>query len=468
VTEELIPGAQVSTVAGWYGMLREEIVRELELERHGLFTFITDPLTVVLFPGQKFSVTRADLSAYNNLGPIASRDLEGWKRWNGEVSAGSQLLRPLLMRPPVPQQQVETLFTEHGFGRLGRAVFREPILDVVSEYLGMPELISLGAAVSPAIPTSPGSIFARLYSGTASTNGRQGVWGMCKGGMGAVTRALHSAASEAGVTIHTGEGIKEICTTENSVRGAITDSGVFVEAEHVISGADPLTTLRLLPQTGVIKELTQDLEQQAQENSFTGLKAHVVLRQLPRLRAPVAAEHQHHGLAILIPELEQLRTLAATAAQQRLPDGNILSLRFTSVTDDVAPAGRQVANISCRAVPCLIDGNGWTKEVRSRVFAYLLTQLDRYYLDFSEHVESWALVTPEDYRDRFGIGSMNGWHIPWSKLFDQRPLPALAHYRAPIRGMYLCGAGMHPGPNVTGAPGYICASEVLRDTDVST
>lgn len=461
VTEELQPGVPISTVAGWYGMLREEIVADLELERYGLTTFITDPLSVVLFPQGKFSVTRADLSGYNNLGPIDNGDLDGWGRWNSEVSKGAQLLRPLLLRPPIPQKQVELLFESQGLPRLSQALFREPIIDVVSEYLKMSELVALSASVSPAIPTSRGSVYARIYSGTAVTNGRQGVWGMCKGGMGAITDCLAGAARDLGVSIHLGEGIKQISENNQVVDGVVTDSGTFIEASLVVSGADPLSTMQLLSQQGIIKELTNSLEIQNTEAEFTGLKAHVLLRKLPKLRAAIDDKHAYNGLVIMVPRVEELRALAATAALQRLPSGNILSLRFTSVTDNLSLGGKHIGNISCRAIPFQLDGKSWTTETREKVFQYVLSQLDRYYVDFAEHVENWMLVTPDDYKTKFGIQSMNGWHIPWSKMFDQRPIAQLSGYHSPVHGLYLCGAGMHPGPNVTGAPGFNCAQVIL-------
>jgi phytoene dehydrogenase-like protein len=299
------------------------------------------------------------------------------------------------------------------------------------------------------------------------TNGARGVWAYVEGGMGRLSEAIAAAAREAGADIRTEAPVAAIEVERGRATGVTLEDGSRIDAATVVSGADPHRTLLGLTRGGHLPDATLR-ELQTLDFRSPSLKINLALDRLPRFRGAAAdtAGPEHVGTIHLgARTLDALDAAFETAQRGRLPDRPLIELTIPSSVDaSLAPPGRHVASMFVQYAPYELAESSWGVE-RDRFADRVCSLVDEVAPGFSESVLHREVLAPPDLERIFALTGGNIFHGAMSldRLLCLRPLPGWAHYRTPIAGLYLCGAGTHPGGGVMGACGRNAAAEILRD-----
>jgi phytoene dehydrogenase-like protein len=322
-----------------------------------------------------------------------------------------------------------------------------------------------------ASPSSPGTGYVLVHHVMGETLGARGVWAYVEGGMGGLSAALARAATDAGAEIRCDAPVRSVCVASGRATGVVLEDGREIGAPLVISNADPRRTLlglvgrELLPE-----EVVRGLE--ALDFRSPSLKINLALDRLPRFpgRTPAAPDPpqpgpEHAGtIHAGASDLDALERCFEEAQAGKLPQRPMIELTLPSALDrTLAPMGRHVASLFVQPVPYDLAG-GWD-EVRDVFADRVLALLDEVAPGFSASVLHREILAPPDLERIFGLTGGNLFHGAMSldRLLFMRPLPGHTGYRTPVAGLWLCGAGTHPGGGVMGACGRNAAGEILRD-----
>jgi phytoene dehydrogenase-like protein len=431
VTEELWPGVRASPGAYTLSLLRERIIRELDLAAHGLEVFPHEPYLFAPLPDGRKVVTwsdpartRAQLEA-----DWSAADAHGYAELSARWGAAAERARPLMLEPPSRERWLEAV---------GPGILDGPIADEVavipSEEVRVPFALQ-GCIGTLAGPFDPGTAFVGLYHDLGeAVPGRPGAWGFARGGMGAVTAALRAAAEAAGARVDTDAPVASV-----SGSGVVLEDGREVEARVVLSNADPVRTAHL---AGV--EPPPGWRQPGPV-----VKVMLLLDGLPDFPSWPGEEAWHGAIDIgfTLAELQQ----AADDARAGRPAAKpwIEAACQTAADPTLAPPGRHVASLFCQCFPVDVDADA-AADVAIARFAETCPGLPDRILDR-------LVLGPKQLEERFGI---TGGHIFHGEMLGERLGPRRF---GGIDGLYLAGSGAHPGGAVTGAPGYLAARAVLED-----
>jgi len=298
------------------------------------------------------------------------------------------------------------------------------------------------------------------------TNGHRGVWAYVEGGMGRLSELLADAAREAGAEIRTGVSVDSVIVDGGRARGVTLEDGATLEARAVLSSADPHRTFVDLIAPD---ELPTDLLQGIQALDFRSpvAKINLALDRLPGFagRSGSAAGPEHVGtIHVGASSLDDLERSFQAACRGEIPERPMVELTLPSVLDrSLAPEGKHVASLFVQHVPYRLAGSSWDAE-RDRLADRVFALVDEVAPGFAESVLHREVLSPPDLERIFALRRGNIFHgaMTLDRLGFMRPLPGCARYRTPIRGLYLCGAGTHPGGGVMGACGRNAAGEVVR------
>jgi len=296
-------------------------------------------------------------------------------------------------------------------------------------------------------------------------NGKKGVWGHAIGGMGAITQAMAAAARSHGVEIELDNGVREVLVEGDRVVGVILDNGKSVRAKYVASNVNPkLLYTRLIPADALAKPFLDRIRNW--RNGSGTFRMNVALSALPSFSAlPGAGDHLTAGI-ILAPSLAYMDRAWLDARQHGWSRKPVVELLIPSTLDDsLSLPGQHVASLFCQHVaPVLPDGASWDAH-RDEVADLMIATVDGYAPGFAASVIGRQALTPLDLERDFGLLGGDIFHgaLSLNQLFSARPMLGFADYRGPLRGLYHCGSGAHPGGGVTGAPGHNAAKAILRD-----
>jgi phytoene dehydrogenase-like protein len=348
--------------------------------------------------------------------------------------------------------------------------FTKSASDILTRYFShelVQSLFGFDAVVGNyASPHAPGSAYVLLHHMFGETAGVQGAWGHAIGGMGAITQAMAKAAREKGVDIRLDMPVDEIIIERGRAVGAVA-GGTAHRAKAVVAGVNPkLLFTRLLPAGAVAPEVDRRMANwQCESATF---RMNVALSELPRFAAlPGAGDHLTAGI-IVAPSLAYMDRAYLTARTEGFSKEPVVEMLIPSTLDDsLAPAGAHVASLFCQHFPYDLPGDvpgGWDAR-RDEAADAIIAQVDRYAPGFAASVVGRLALSPLDLERRFGLTGGDIFHGKMSldQLFSNRPMLGHADYRMPLPGLYLCGAGAHPGGGVTGAPGHNAAQAVLKD-----
>jgi phytoene dehydrogenase-like protein len=487
VTEEFHPGFRNSVAAYTVSLLNPKVVHDLDLQSHGLRIVEREVANFLPLDDGRYLKVGAGRTQ-QEVAKFSDRDAKRLAAYEHRLQAVADLLRALVLTTPpnvVEGSPLAALSELIKAGRLARRIrhlglaLQRELIDLFTasagHYLdGWFESAPIKAAFgfdgivgNYASPYAPGSAYVLLHHCFGEVNGRRGVWGHAIGGMGAITQAMARAAATSGVDVRVSAPVREVVIEKNRAVGVVTESGETIRAGAIAANVNPkLLYLQLVDAAALPVEFRGRIERyRCASGTF---RMNVALSELPDFTAlPGRQRAEHHTAGIIIaPSLaymEQAYFDARSSGWSRRP---IIELVIPSTLDDtLAPPGRHVASLFCQHVaPDLPDGSSWDHH-RDEVADLMIATVDRYAPNFKRAVLGRQVLTPLDLERTFGLTGGDIFHgaLDLGQIFSARPILGHADYRGPIPGLYMCGAGTHPGGGVTGAPGHNAAREIIRD-----
>jgi len=487
VTEEFHPGFRNSTASYAVSLLQPKVIRDLRLAEHGLSivarpvsNFLPLPDGRHLLVGGGLAATQAEVAKFSR------RDADALPAYHAMLARAAGVLRELLFATPpnvggglhamldgwkvasrfrgldlAAQRDVLDLFAKSAADVLDRWFESDPI----KAALGFDAVVGNFAS-----PYTPGSAYVLLHLAFGETNGQQGQWGHAIGGMGAITQAMAKECAARGVVLRTGAPVARVMVKAGYAIGVELESGEVVLAARVVANVTPKVLFeRLVAPEHVPADFRARI---AGYRCGSGtFRMNVALSELPDFTAlPGRAPSRHHGSGIVIaPSLGYMERAYFDAKTRGWSAQPIVELVIPSVVDDsLAPPGAHVASLFCQHVhpelPSVAPGRTWD-DARDEVADLMIDTVNRAAPNFRASVLARRALSPLDLERELGLTGGDIFHgrLTLDQLFAARPVLGHANYRMPVRGLYLCGSGAHPGGGVTGVPGHNAAREILRD-----
>lgn len=471
VTEEVFPGFRASTCSYVVGLLRPEIIRDLELKRFGLELYQADVLNCNVLPsGEHLFLWRELDQTLRELDSLGRGEAEAFVEFGSRVERFASLIDPFVMGPAPHLSEVVEAFEEAGEQELfndfftlsvsellDRHGFTAPVLRGLLAFLG---IVSVHGG-----PSTPGTAYVYGHHSWGEFEGRPGQYGFARGGMSGISDALAASARHHGAEIRTGSPVKRILISGGVVKGVELADGEEIAASTVISNADPQRTyLKLIDAS----DLPAEFSTRVSALDMRGSEAHllIALDGLPEFRGmPAGPGPQHRGLTLLGAEEGRYEEAFDAQRKGQLPESLSLEFAIDSVRDgSLTPPGKHLMNVGLQQVPTTPREGTWD-DLKPEFERRVIATLEEYAPGFSDRIIDTRTITPLDLERDYGLTGGNIFHgaMTLGQLFDSRPLPHLASYRSPVAGLYLCGAGTHPGGGVMGANGHNAAQMILRD-----
>ncbi len=487
VTEEFHPGFRNSTAAYTVSLLQPKIIRELELHRHGLQIVERRAQNFLPVPDGRYLLT-GEARSEREIAKFSRNDAARYGEFRNEIDRVADFLRALMLQAP-PNLRPRNLrrrlpelakFASLGgklwrLGRKSRAALFNLFTKSAGDYLDgwfesdpIKAVLGFDSIVGNfASPYTPGSAYVLLHHALGEVNGKKGVWGHAIGGMGAITQAMAKAAGAHGVRIDTGAEVREIIVERDRAAGVVLADGTAIEARAVVANVNPKYLFeRLVPDDAVPAFVSKHMsELKCGSGTF---RMNVALSRLPSFSClPGDATGDHHTAGIIIgPSLGYMDRAYRDCAAQGWSKAPVIEMLIPSTLDPtLAPQGVHVASLFCQHVaPQLPAGLSWETQ-REKVADLMLDTIEPYAPGFRASVLGRQIFSPADLENVFGLTGGDIFHgaLTPDQLFWARPMRGYADYRMPLAGLYLCGAGAHPGGGVTGAPGHNAAIAVIDD-----
>ena len=472
LTREFAPGFRVSAGAHLLHLMPADLLRELRLESHGLEWAARGMTTTALVPGG----ARLCLTAEGAEHGLSAADVQAYAAYTARMRRFAAALVPMFSRAP-PRlgkqgwaDRLALLRIGWQIRRLGRRDMREllriggmnvyDLLEENFESAALKGALGFDAVLGANFgPRSPGTVLTLLYRLAAESAAGASGMSQPKGGMGALCNALAKAASAAGATIRTGAQVAGILVEGDRASGVVLESGESISAQNVISSADPKTTfLRLLGP----RHLDTGFVRRVKHIRARGLaaKLHLALNRAPSFGG--ATESGLRGRLLIAPSLQHIEHAYNHAKYGEFSAAPVMEITVPTVNDPtLAPAGQHVLSAIVQYAPYALKG-GW-ESGRQRFMDTAVDVLERVAPGLRSSIIGAELLTPADMEQEFRI-SGGHWHhgdLAFDQFLMVRPVPGAAQYRTPLEGLFLCGAGCHPGGGVMGIAGRNAARRVL-------
>jgi phytoene dehydrogenase-like protein len=483
VTEEFHPGFRNSAASYTVSLLEPAIIDGLELGRHGL-RIVPRPLDnfVPGLDGPGLELPGDSIERCRAIAAFSRRDAEAYPRFARTLDAIIRLIRPLFVEAPIEPManRRELLRSLAVAGRslgagtralagtldlfrssAGRWLDRYFETDMLKGALGFDSIVGQLAS-----PYSNGSGYLLLHHALGQVGGRRGAWGHAVGGMGAISDALARAAAARGVEIRTATSVER---NKREGDGFAVDSPAGTLTSRLVAGAVHPRRLFLELLDGA--ELPVDFRRRIESwrSESASFRINVALSELPDFRClPGTSPQRHHGAGILItPSLAYLDRASATAVATGMSAEPVVELVIPSVVDTtLAPPGCHVASLFCQHFRYVLPaGSGWDAAARDTAVDRIVATIDRYASNFKRSIIGQSASSPVDLERRFGLVGGDIFHgamVP-GQLYRNRPAKGFARYRTPVRNLYLCASGAHPGGGVSGVPGRNAAAAIIAD-----
>jgi phytoene dehydrogenase-like protein len=487
VTEEFHPGFRNSVAAYTVSLLNPKVIRDLDLESHGLkivarrlqnFLPLPDGRSLAVGPGR----------THDEVAKFSARDAERLDGYAARLTAVADVLRDLVLETPpnaVAGDFVAGLRELLKAGRVARRIARvglEAERDLVHLFTGSAGDFLDGWFESDPIkavfgfdgivghyasPYAPGTAYVLLHHAFGEVNGQRGLWGHAMGGMGSITQAMAAAVMARGADIRLSCPVREVIVEKGRAAGIVTQAGEAIRARAVVSAINPKLLFTRLVDPAALPADFRDRMRTYRVGSGT-FRMNVALSELPDFTAaPGRALADHHTAGIIIaPSLNYMERAWCDARATGWAREPVIELVIPSALDDtLAPKGAHVASLFCQHVaPELPDGTSWDAH-KEEVADLMIDTVDAYAPNFRRSVLGRQVLSPLDLERTFGLTGGDIFHgaLDSGQLFSARPVLGHADYRAPVPGLYMCSAGTHPGGGVTGAPGHNAAREILKD-----
>ncbi len=481
VTEEFAPGYRASTGAYVLSMLREPVWRDLRLVERGIEVDAAGPALNLFADGSTLYLDDDLARTQEEFRRFSHADARALPDFEDDLADIAKLILPLFdTTPPDPRRlRLGELLRLGGLAARNRRrisdalfLFGTSAAQFLAEYFTSEQVrAALGwHAINDSTggPSTPGTAFVLLHDHASEQSGggiRQ--WGFVRGGIGRLTEAMAESAREAGAEIRTEAPVERILVEDDRAAGVVLATGEEVRARRVLSNADPKTTfLRLVAGDALPQRFRATVE--AYRSEGTSVKINLAVDRLPIAAAMGGdgVQPYHRGIMEVNPTIAEMDAAQAQArAGMPAPDPHI-ELCIPTVHDpSLAPEGKHVVTIDVNSQPYTLADGDWDAH-RDRVADRALAKLENYFPGLTGSVNARQVLAPPDLESRLGIWGGHALHgeMSFDQLFNLRPVRGWADYRTPVRDLWLCGAGTHPGGGVTGANGRNCAREVIRDS----
>jgi phytoene dehydrogenase-like protein len=452
VTEEVWPGYRISVASYLVSLLKDEIVRDLDLKRHGYHVYPKDPPFFTPFPdGRHLFMWQDSARTIAEIARFSKHDAEAFPKYDDHLEHLSQTIDAMLLgEPPEDTSALDEVLDASAEEFLDRW-FESDEIKVT--------LATDGVIGANGGPRTKGTAYVLLHHCMGMAAGRRALWGYVRGGMGALSEAIAASARAAGAEIRTEAQVSHILIKDGSAQGVVLANGDEIGASQVISNLDPKATFQRLLDP---RELPEEFNAKIAAYQCTGpsMKMNLALSGLPKFTAYPETPGPHHRATIhLCPSIDYVEQAWAEAAQGRPSHNPMLEIGIPSMYDNtLAPAGHHVMSIFLQYTPYHLNEATWD-DLREPYSERVIDVIAQYAPNIRDILISKQVLAPPDLEKRFGITGGNIFHgeLIREQLFSKRP-----SYTTPIIGLYLCGSGTHPGGGVMGAPGHNAAKAILQ------
>ena len=482
VTEEFHPGFRNSVASYTVSLLNPKVITDMKLADHG-YRVIERPVSNFLPQedggylklGGGLEKTQAEFRKFSQC------DADTLPRYYDALERVADVLRDLaLQSPPNVGDGLKTLLDAAKQGRRLAGLTIEAQRDVMDLFTKSARTFLDGWFESEAVkaafgfdavvgnyasPDTPGSAYVLLHHVFGEVNGKKGAWGHSVGGMGAITQAMAKIVTDMGVEISLEAPVAKVLVDGARAVGVRLESGEEVFGSAIIGNVGPrLLYERLMAAEDVPADFLKRIK--SFKTGSGTFRMNVALSELPSFTClPGDGEHLQSGI-IIAPTLDYMDRAFMDAKMYGMSKAPIVEMLIPSIVDDsLAPPGQHVASLFCQQfAPVLPDGRSWDDE-REVAADLIIDTIEAYAPGFKASVIAQQIHSPLDLERKFGLinGDIMHGNMSLDQLWSARPVLGNGAYRGPLKGLYMCGAGTHPGGGVTGAPGHNAAREVLAD-----
>ncbi|HQU68764.1 MAG TPA: NAD(P)/FAD-dependent oxidoreductase [Albidovulum sp.] len=482
VSRELFPGFTYSNCSYVSSLFRPEIMRDLELPKHGLQILPYEGGAVMMEGGGHLGMFRDHDANRREFARHSPRDAEAYDRYARDVLRHCRFIRPLLLRTPPdpssfrPRDLAELAWLGKRMFSLSEAQMYDmirfwtmSISDFLDEYFEHPTIKAYQAVASiigTALgPMSPGTAYVLLHHAMGDVDGNVGAWGFARGGMGSITKALAASLRAAGGEIRVGHGVKKIVVKGGRTTGVVLSNGDEISGRRVVSNMDVKRTF-----LGHVDEaeLPGDFVKRVRAFKTRGSsgKLNIALDAAPRFTAlPEGAPFMKGDLHFTdsIERMERAYDDWKAGRFSRDPFQDVMIP--TMIDPTMTPPGKHFMSCFVQYAPPKIEGRDWTDADRDAFAKTCIDQIEGYAPGFRDLIRHMEVRTPRELEAEVGLteGNIFQGELTFDQLLFNRPVPGYAQYRSPIRDLWICGSSTHPGGGVMGAPGRNAAAEILRD-----
>jgi phytoene dehydrogenase-like protein len=479
VTEEVFPGFKFSVCSYVVSLLRPEIIRDLDLPRHGLEilpldgTFTPMPNGDYLWRVNDHAKTQREIRRHSKL------DAEAYDEYGKAMVEMARFVKPILnMTPPDPlslnpRELMKLLFLGRRFRSLADVdrynqvqLMTMSAVDFLDQWFET-DVLKATMSASGIIGTflgvrSPGTAYVLLHHYMGEIDGAFRSWGFARGGTGAISNAIAAAAREAGVEIRTGAAVARIAVTNGEATGVVLANGDELDARMVLSSVDPnLTFLKFVD----AKELPVDFVEEVRRYKFRGSsgKVNMALDALPNFTClPGEGAHLRGALSIS-PSVDYMERAYDQAKYGEFSRRPYIDMVIPTLTDpSVAPPGKHILSCFVQYAPYKLAAGTWDEQ-RDAFGDTVVDTIAEYAPNIRNIILHRQVLTPLDLEREFGLteGNIFQGELTLEQLFFARPVPGWAQYETPIRKLWMCGSATHPGGGIMGAPGRNAALRIL-------
>ncbi|HEY0876147.1 MAG TPA: NAD(P)/FAD-dependent oxidoreductase [Vicinamibacterales bacterium] len=483
VTEEIFPGFKFSVASYVVSLLRPEIIRELDLPKHGLEilpldgTFTPMPNGDYLWRVNDHAKTRREIARHSKL------DAEAYDEYGKAMIEMGRFVKPILnMTPPDPTTlDPRGLMDLLALGRRFRALndddkYNQIQLMTMSAVDFLDQWFETGVlkatmAASGIIGTflgvrSPGTAYVLLHHYMGEIDGAFRSWGFARGGTGAISNAIADAARAAGVEIRTETGVSRIIIKDGATAGVVLTNGDYITADVVSSSVDPnLTFLQMVGAEHLPPEFLDDVRRYKYRGSSG--KVNLALDGLPNFKSLPGEGPHLRGAISISPSVDYMERAYDEAKYGRYSRRPYIDIVIPSLTDpSVAPPGKHVMSCFVQYAPYNLKEGGTWDDHRDAFGDTVIETIAEHAPNIKDIILHRQVLTPLDIERTFGLteGNIFQGELTLEQLFFLRPAPGWAQYRTPIKGLYMCGSATHPGGGIMGAPGRNAAMRIVKET----
>ena len=482
VSRELYPGFTYSNCSYVSSLFRPEIMRDLDLVKHGLQILPYEGGAVFKQDGGYLAMFRDHDANRREFQRHSARDAEAYDRYSRDILRFCRFIRPLLMRTPPdpasfrPRDLSELAYLGRKVGEMSAPQIAQmirfwtmSISDFLDEYFENPVIkgyLAVSAIIGTALgPMSPGSAYVLLHHYMGDVDGNIGAWGFARGGMGSITQALAASFRAAGGRIEAGKGVERILVTNGRATGVRLDDGEEITATRVISNMDVKRTfLKHVDECHLAGDFVASVRKFKTRGSSG--KLNIALDTAPVFPALPEGSPMLKGDLHFTDSIARMEHAYDDWKAGRFSADPFQDMMIPTMIDPtMTPPGKHFMSCFVQYAPPKIEGRDWTDADRGAFRDTCLNQIETYAPGFKNSILHVEVRTPRELEAEVGLteGNIFQGELTFDQLLFNRPVPGYAQYRSPIRDLWMCGSSTHPGGGVMGAPGRNAAAEILRE-----